>query len=90
MKSVRFTDHALQEIAERKISFDEIVSLLRRAIQIVPDEDDEDRTIYQEKILSRRGKHLLLRAVVEESDKEILVITAYLTQRVKRYWREEQ
>ena len=90
MKSIRFSDHALEEMAERKISPDEVVALLRKAIQIVPDEDDENRTIYQEKIMSRRGKLLLLRAVVEESDREILVVTAYLTIRVKRYWRDEE
>lgn len=88
MKHIRFTDHALEEIAERKISLDEVVALLRRAIQVVPDADDETRTIYQEKIMSRHGKHLLLRAVVEEDDSEIVVVTAYVTTRIRRYWKE--
>jgi hypothetical protein len=90
VKSIRFSDHALEEIAERKISPDEVVALLRKAVQIVPDKDDVDRTIYQDKIMSRRGKLLLLRAVVEESEREILVVTAYLTTRISRYWRDEQ
>jgi F0F1-type ATP synthase delta subunit len=88
MKNIRFSDHALQEIAERKISLDEVVALLRRAVQVVPDKEDPNRDIYQEQIRSRRGKLLLLRAVVEEDENEIVVVTTYVTTQIRRYWRE--
>jgi F0F1-type ATP synthase delta subunit len=88
MKTIRFTDHALEEIAERKMTFDEVVALLRRSTQVVPDKQFDFRTIYQEKIISRRGKPLLLRIVVEEDENEIVVVTSYVTSRIKRYWRE--
>ena len=88
-RPIRFTDHALEEIAERNISLDEVISLIRRATQIVRDRNDPDRNIYQEQIRGRRGKLLLLRAVVEESGDEILIVTVYVTTQIRRYWREK-
>ncbi len=88
IKSVQFLITRCKKLLQRKLSLDEVVALLRRAIQVVPDQDDEDRTIYQEQIMSRRGKLLLLRAVVEEDENEIVVVTAYVTTQIRRYWRE--
>ena len=89
-KPIRFTEYALRKIAGRKISLDEVVGLLRSDAQVIPDFDDPNREIYQIQIRSRRGKLLLLRTVVEESADEILVVTAYVTTQIKKYWREQQ
>jgi len=37
-----------------------------------------------------RGKERLLRIVFEETPEKIIVITAYVTSDVKRYWKEDK
>jgi len=37
-----------------------------------------------------RGKDRLLRVVFEETPEKYIVITAYLTSAVKRYWKEDR
>jgi hypothetical protein len=39
---------------------------------------------------SIRGKQRLLRVVFEETPEKYIVITAYLTTAVKRYWKEKR
>ena len=40
-----------------------------------------------QKIYNIKNKKKLLRAVCEKNDKNIIVVTAYLTNQIKKYWR---
>ena len=44
------------------------------------------RKVSQKKYIVN-GKEMLLRVVVHEDEKRLVVITAYLTSQIKRYWR---
>ena len=63
-----------------------VVDVVLTPGQMLPDEDDEKRQIYQS-LLHDEDKPMLLRVVVEETLTEIVVITAYTTSQIQRYWK---
>jgi len=75
-------------MATRKLGPREVGPVVLSPEQIVNDEDSDDRLIYQSHYVDKRGKLMLLRVVVEETREEIVVITAYPTSQIKRYWEE--
>ena len=87
MKQIRITPHAKERIVARKLNSEQVKSVVLHPEQIVPDEDDINRQIYQSFFTDRKGKKKLLRVIVEETQDEIAVITAYLTSQIKKYWR---
>jgi len=87
VKPIRFTDHAQERIQIRGLTINKVESVIRKPHQIVPDEDDWNRQIYKSKFTDYRGRHKLLRVVVEETLDEIVVITTYSTSQISRYWR---
>lgn len=48
-----------------------------------------DRKVAHKKVFIY-DKEYLLRAVYEETEEMIVVVTAYLTSQVSRYWKEEK
>jgi hypothetical protein len=87
MKPIRITPYAERRISARKISPDMVKNVVRNPDQIVPDEDNENREIYQSLFTDIKGRTKLLRVVIEESSDEISVVTAYPTSKIKKYWR---
>ena len=87
MKTIRFTDHAQERMQTRELTINKIESVVRTPHQIVPDEENLDRQIYQSKFTDLKGRQKLLRVVVEETSDEIVVITTYATSQISRYWR---
>ena len=87
MKTIRFTDHAQERMQTRELTINKIESVVRTPRQIVPDEENLDRQIYQSKFTDLKGRQKLLRVVVEETSDEIVVITTYATSQISRYWR---
>ena len=89
MKQIRFSDHSQERILARKLNTELIEFVVRNPEQIVPDEDDEEREIYQSFFIDANGKEKLLRVVVEETATELVIISAYPTSQIKKYWKEE-
>ncbi len=47
------------------------------------------RRVFQ-RIYHKKDREMLLRVICDEVDEEKVVITAYLTSQIDRYWREEK
>lgn len=84
MKSIRHTEHALTNFKDREIPKEEVEQALTQPEKT--DAGHSGRKVYmrryQDAILNQQ---MLLRVIVEESETELVVITAYKTSQVERY-----
>jgi len=85
MKSIEIIPLALKKIERRQVPREWIEETLRAPEQIV--EGYRGRKVRQKRYIVN-GKECLLRVVVDEAPDRFVVITAYLTSQVGRYWRE--
>ncbi len=88
MKPIRFSPHAQANLAAREISSAEAEAAIR-----LPDRREAGRPpreivnrVYSDTVT---GETMLLRAVIEESELEIAVITLYKTSKLKKYLPKE-
>jgi hypothetical protein len=84
MMQFRISDHALDEIERRQISRILLEGVLQAPEQIVPALGI--RRAYQSRIETDTGRPMLLRAIVDESENPPVVITAYRTSKIDKYW----
>jgi hypothetical protein len=84
MKEVEIIPLARRKMARRGISESWVVDALRSPDQVVQGHGGRF-VAHQRRRVRRREK--LLRAVFEETEENYVVITAYLTSAIKRYWR---
>jgi hypothetical protein len=82
----RISLHALQEIQRRNISLELLNSLLEHPQQVLP--GTGGRKIYQSQVVIEPEKVYLIRAIVDDRIKPPIVLTAYRTKKVRKYWRE--
>jgi hypothetical protein len=84
MKPVRWTTHALREIARREIDRNEAELTLRQPDAIIPAPPLRDfyQRRYADKTLSET---MLLRVLVEETVTELVIVTLYKTSKFKKY-----
>ena len=84
MKPIRWTDHALEELAKREVSHEEAERALAAPDRNVP--GNPPRSIYQRRYQdSLLGQEMLLRLVVEETEMEFVVVTLYKTSKLRKY-----
>ena len=84
-KLISFSLHARRQIREREITEELINKVLPHPAQII--DSYGNRKIAQD-MVRHKGEKFLLRIVFEEIDKELKVVTVYLTTRVEKYWRK--
>lgn len=86
MKLVRWSSHARLMLSKREVEQEEADQTLMNPDDI--QKAETSRTIYQrvyfDKVL---GQEMLLRLVVEETEKERVVVTVYRTSRLDKYRR---
>ncbi len=87
---VRFTEHLFEQVKRRKISVELLEKVVTNPDQKFVDKDDGERKICQSKIVDKNKRQKLLRVIIEETEKEIVVITAYITSKVEKYWSENE
>jgi len=87
MPSYIFSEHALEQLQRRNIPLFWVYRVLQKPEQIVSQGDSMIK-IYQSKILQGDGKLALLRVIVSEKSMKPLVLTAYVTSKVEKYWRK--
>ena len=75
---------AAKKIKLRKISKEMLDETIKQPDQTV---DGYGGRLVRQKIYDINNKKKLLRVVCEIKDKETIVITAYLTSQIKKYWR---
>ena len=79
--------HAQEEIERRQIPRGWLEALLMDPQQRVPQSDG--KVVLQSRMASEQGKVFLLRAVVAVDRDPPIVVTAYQTSRIEKYWRPE-
>ncbi len=79
----RLSQHARQEIERRRIPLDLLGAVLENPDQIVPERGVTKA--YQSKC-EIGGKMFLLRAIVDDSVDPAVVVTAYRTTKIEKYW----
>ena len=84
VKPIFIAAHARFEMQRRGIRESEIEAVIRNPGQIVPSK--KGRQICQSK-LGATGR-MLLRVVVKEEPAAYAVVTAYLTNKVAKYWKQ--
>lgn len=85
---VIISDHAQFEILHRELSEEFIISVIRNPEQIIRLE--KERRIYQSIYYdSITKKKMILRVICEERNNQLIVITAYKTSKIDKYWAEE-
>ncbi len=89
MKPVRFTPHAMQNLQEREISLAEVERTVAEPDAIAS--GHEGRDIYMRRYFDATlNQEMLLRVVAEETESEIVVVTAYKVSRIERYLRRTE
>ena len=83
---IRFTPYALEQLRERELAEVLVREALANPGQLVGGK--KGRIIAQTRI-RLGGKEQLLRVIYEEAGASVLVITAYTTSKVSKYWRTE-
>lgn len=82
---VFITDHAKFEAERRNIPEELIKSTIEEPEQQIPSK--KGRVIFHQRYYDRiGGKEMLLRVIGKEEAGEFVVITAYKTSKIEKYW----
>ncbi len=84
---VAFTPYAEEQLEERKLDRTLVAQVVASPQQVVPAK--QRRNIAQSRY-TVEGKAYLLRAVFEEIGDVRLVVTAYRTSKIAKYWSQEE
>ena len=79
--------HAAEALRERRIPIELIESVLQDPGQIV--EEREDKKAYQSQMHFETSKLFLLRVIVNDLVDPCVVVTAYRTPNIEKYWKPE-
>ena len=87
MKKIEIIPIAQKKLKRRGIPEEWVRETIDAPMQLV--EGYGGRNVAQRKLLVE-NKEYLLRVVYEETGEMSIVVTAYLTSQIERYWREEK
>lgn len=79
-----FSNHALQELQRRGLQQNMVESVLNNPQQIIAEK--EGRKAYQSQVEFGGGKIYLIRVIVADNSDPAVVITAYRTSKITKYW----
>jgi hypothetical protein len=84
MKPIRFSPHAAANLKAREISVEDAEAAIRNPARREPAKPPREVVTrrYYDKVT---GETMLLRAVIEETENEIGVVTLYKTSKLKKY-----
>jgi len=86
MQKIEFTKYSELQTQERNIEKQDVIDTLQSPEQILLGK--RGREIAQNK-LKREGEEGLLRVIFEEKADTKIVITAYWTSKIEKYWRQK-
>ena len=75
---IKFTRHAMERISDRNIKIDDVINCLVSLDKVLTDK-------FGNKIAQKKKDNYLLRVIFRKNNDEILVITAYITSKLKKY-----
>lgn len=85
----RLSRHAEWEMARRNIPAAMVQAVMDSPEQRLRDESRAGAWVYQSRLRFEDGKLYLLRVVVAEEHTPPLVVTAYRTSKIEKYWSAE-
>ena len=85
----RLSSHAEWEMTRRGIPPALVQAVMDHPEQRLVDESRAGRWIYQSRLRFEDGKMYLLRIVVAEDEQPPVIITAYRTSKIQKYWSAE-
>jgi len=80
----RLSDHAIKQIGDREIPIALLEQIIDLPEQII--EQSDRSKVYQSKVMGINNKTYLLRVFMNDSVIPMVVISGYLTSKVKKYW----
>ena len=86
MKEVRWSSHALRNLADREIDRPEAETTLAAPETVVPGQPGR-RAFMRRYFDMLLGQEMLLRIVVEETAQAMVVVTLYKTSQIEKYLR---
>lgn len=84
-KKFRYSAHALEEMARRGIPVVIADAVLQKPGQIV--HERAARKAYQSIMVFEPGRTFLVRLIVDDATEPAVVVTAYRTSKISKYWR---
>jgi hypothetical protein len=88
VERIHWPPYAQRRIAERGLDPAQVEDVIRNPEQLLPDPSHPDRRIAQRRVDTPRPA--LLRVVYAEwGDADVVVVTAYRTTQIARYWRAD-
>lgn len=89
MKPLRIPPHTIKNLRDREISLDAVRRTMEQPERIGMGFDQRKIYMrrYQDEIL---GQEMLLRVIVEETDTDMVVVTAYKTLKIIKYLRGDE
>jgi len=85
----RLSRHAEWEMTRRGIPLALVQVVIDHPEQRQVDESRPDRWIHQSRLRFEDGKIYLLRVVVDENEEPPVIVTAYRTSKIEKYWSAE-
>ena len=85
----RLSRYAEWEMTRRGIPLAQVQAVMDRPEQRFVDEFRTGRWIHQSRLRFEDGKMYLLRVVVAEDEQPPVIITAYRTGKIEKYWSTE-
>ncbi|MCL5736215.1 MAG: DUF4258 domain-containing protein [Actinobacteria bacterium] len=80
--------HARGKLARRGIPLPVVLEVVTQPEQIVPERDT--LRAYHSRIMWDDGRAFLLRVIVDDTIQPAVVVAAYRTSKVEKYWREDE
>ena len=86
MPSLKFSisKHAVEEMARRQISLEQVESLMNHPDQIV---EAHGGLVCYQCLSTKNGKPGLLRAIINDASNPKNIVTIYRTTKIKKYWK---
>ena len=89
MNPARWSEHAIQNLAERQIDRSEVETTLMNPGLVVP--DPPGREVFMRRYFDNvLQQEMLMRLIVEQTETETVVVTVYKTSQIERYWKAGQ
>lgn len=82
--NIIFTGHAEKQLGERGISKNAVVDVVRGPGQVIP---QQEGIIMLQSVYYEHNKRYILRVAVKRENNGLLVLTAYRTSKIAKYWR---
>ena len=82
----RLSRHAEWEMTRRGIPLALVQAVMDQPEQRLSDDSGTGRWIHQPRLRFEDGKMYLLRVVVDEDEHPPVIVTAYRTSKIEKYW----